>query len=361
MQKADLGRPPNRPIPRGEKQPRLLSIVAPVYNEEDVLLAFEARVRAACEALAQPYELVLVNDGSSDDTLNIMHALRLSNPSICLVNLSRNFGKEIALTAGLDRARGDAVVVIDSDLQDPPELVAQMIAKWREGYDIVYARRAARRGETWFKKQTARMFYSVIRRVGPVEIPADTGDFRLLSRRVVDALGSLREHHRFMKGLFAWVGFPAIQILYDRDPRFAGATKWNYWKLWNLCLEGITSFTTIPLRVTTYVGGTVALLSFLYGFFFVLKTIFAGESVQGFPTIIIAVLVLGGLQLMALGVIGEYLGRVFNETKGRPLYIVESYLPAATEQVPEIAPVESYPLNARSGLWGVAADGFARS
>jgi len=310
--------------PRFESRPGLLSVVVPAYNEEEVIDALEGRVRAVCDGLDQPYELVLVNDGSRDRSLLVMLALREANPNITVVNLSRNFGKEIALTAGLDHARGDAVVILDADLQDPPELIGRMLGFWREGYDVVYAQREVREGETWLKKKTADLFYSLMAHIGPVKMPRDTGDCRLMSRKVVDALCRLREHHRLMKGLFAWVGYPSVSIGYRREERTAGKTKWNYWKLWNLSLEGITAFTTIPLRLTTYVGCAVATLAFLFILFVVAKKIVFGESVQGYPTLMVMVLLLGGLQLIALGVIGEYLGRVFNETKGRPLYLVES-------------------------------------
>jgi polyisoprenyl-phosphate glycosyltransferase len=225
-------------------------------------------------------------------------------------------------------ARGDAVVVIDVDLQDPPEVIPELVAGWREGYDVVYARRRVREGETWAKRATAKAFYRIMGRLGGrVEIPEDTGDFRLMSRRALDALLQLRERHRFMKGLFAWVGFPARAVLYDRAPRAAGTTKWNYWKLWNFSLEGITSFTVAPLKVATYLGLATSLFAVLYAAQVVVKTLILGNEVAGYPSLMTVVLFLGGVQLMTLGVIGEYLGRVFNETKGRPLYIVQDVLP----------------------------------
>jgi glycosyltransferase involved in cell wall biosynthesis len=309
--------------PRKHARPSLLSIVVPAYNEEEVLTAFEARARAVCESLDLPYEIVFVNDGSLDGTLDAMIELRRHNPNIGIVNLSRNFGKEIALTAGLDHANGEAILVIDADLQDPPELLGEMLVGWCKGYDIIYAQRDTREGETWLKRQTAAAFYTLMQYIGPVRIPRNTGDFRLISRRVVDALKTMREHHRFMKGLFAWVGFPSISIRYHRAPRLAGQTKWNYWKLWNFSLEGITSFTTVPLRFATYIGFVVSLLAFMYSVFMVFKTLAYGDPVAGFPTLIVAVLFIGGVQLCATGLIGEYVGRVFNETKGRPLYFVE--------------------------------------
>ena len=227
---------------------------------------------------------------------------------------------------------GDAVVVIDADLQDPPELIPELVAAWRSGYDMVHAKRRSRNGETWLKRKTAQMFYRLMQRMGDLKLPADTGDFRLMSRRAFDAVRQLREQHRFMKGLFAWVGYPTTSVLYDRAPRHAGISKWNYWKLWNLALEGITSFTVMPLKLATYVGVCVALLSVIYGVQVIVKTLIIGNPVAGYPSIMTVVLFLGGTQLVFLGVIGEYLGRVFNETKQRPLYLVEHYAPS-TEKV----------------------------
>lgn len=306
--------------PRAETAPALLSIVCPAYNEADNIIPFHKAVSKAMRRLAQPFEIVFVNDGSRDETLLKMRELRGVHPNTAIVDLSRNFGKEIALTAGLDQARGDAVVVIDADLQDPPEVIGGFIAGWREGYDVVYAQRRARHGESWLKKATAAAFYKMMRSVGPAPLPENVGDFRLMSRKTVDAVCALRERHRFMKGVFAWVGFPAKVIQYDRAPRAAGATKWNYWKLWNLSLEGLTSSTLAPLKLSTYFGFAVAGFAFLLGAFFIMKKIVYGDPVQGFPTLAALILFLGGVQLMVLGVIGEYLGRIFNETKQRPLY-----------------------------------------
>lgn len=246
--------------------------------------------------------------------------------NITVVNLTRNFGKEIALTAGIAHAVGDALVIIDADLQDPPALIPTFVEKYREGYDIVYGRRVERRGDSWLKRTTARLFYRLMRNIGPVRLPENTGDFRLMSRRAVDALLRLPESHRFMKGLFAWIGYPSIAVDYAREPRFAGATKWNYGKLLDLSIEGITSYTTAPLRLTTWLGFTIALTAFAWGAFYLIRTLLFGEVVQGFPTLFLTILLLGGVQLIALGVIGEYLGRVFNETKRRPLFLTESVL-----------------------------------
>jgi glycosyltransferase involved in cell wall biosynthesis len=307
-----------------------ISVVVPAYNEQEVLPDFHARVVPVLEVIGLPFEVVYVNDGSRDRTLEIMLALRAADPRVAVVNLSRNFGKEIALTAGLDHADAtDAVVVIDADLQDPPEVIPDLVAAWRQGFDVAYAQRRARAGETWLKRTTAAGFYRVMQRIGgKVELPADTGDFRLMSRRALDALLALREQHRFMKGLFAWVGFPSTPVPYDRAPRAAGETKWNYWRLWNLSLEGITAFTVGPLKVATYLGLLTALGAGIYGVILVFRTLIYGNPVAGYPSLMAVVLFLGGVQLMTLGIIGEYLGRVFNETKGRPLYIVERHLPA---------------------------------
>lgn len=311
-----------------------LSVVVPAYNEQEVLPAFHARLAPVMDAIGLPWEVVYVNDGSRDATLSVMLGLQAADPRVALVNLSRNFGKEIALTAGLDHAAGSqAIIVIDADLQDPPEVIPDLVATWREkGVDVAYAQRRAREGETWLKKATAAAFYRVMEKVsGKVQLPRDTGDFRLMSRRALDALLTLREQHRFMKGLFAWVGFPSAAVPYDRAPRAAGETKWNYWKLWNFSLEGITAFTVGPLKVATYLGLVTAVFAALYGATIVFRTLVWGNPVAGYPSLMAVVLFLGGVQLMTLGIIGEYLGRVFNETKGRPLYIVERHLPSGAE------------------------------
>ncbi|MGG5812407.1 glycosyltransferase family 2 protein [Falsiroseomonas sp. CW058] len=314
-----------------------LSVVVPAYNEQEVLEAFHARLAPVMEAIGLPWEVVYVNDGSRDATLSVMLGLQAADPRVAVVNLSRNFGKEIALTAGLDHAAArDAVVVIDADLQDPPEVIPDLVAAWRgQGVDIAYAQRRVREGETWLKKATAAAFYRVMQRIGgKVQLPPNTGDFRLMSRRALDALLSLREQHRFMKGLFAWVGFPSAAVLYDRAPRAAGETKWNYWKLWNLSLEGITSFTVGPLKIATYLGLATAVFAAFYAGLIVLRTLIWGNPVAGYPSLMAVVLFLGGIQLMTLGIIGEYLGRVFNETKGRPLYLVERHRPSRVEAAP---------------------------
>jgi polyisoprenyl-phosphate glycosyltransferase len=308
----------------------VLSVVVPAFNEEAVLPEFHRRTSAVLRELGVLSEIIYVDDGSSDGTMAAMRALHEHNPNVVVVCLSRNFGKEAAMTAGFEQARGEAIVVIDADLQDPPELIGKMIERWHAGYDVVYARRVRRRGDTVLKRLTAHYFYRVIRGVSRVQIPTDTGDFRLLSRKAMDALLSLREQHRFMKGLFSWIGFRQQAVDYERDPRYAGDTKWNYWKLWNYALEGITSFTIAPLKVAMYLGLAVAVLAFIYAAIVAYKTIMFGNSVAGYPSLMVVILFLGGVQLLSIGVIGEYLGRTFNESKGRPLYFVGELLRAGT-------------------------------
>jgi glycosyltransferase involved in cell wall biosynthesis len=246
-----------------------------------------------------------------------------------VIELSRNFGKEVAMSAGLDAAGGDAVVVIDADLQDPPELIPEMISSWREGSDVVLMRRKSRAKESWLKKATAHAFYRAIGSIGTIDIPENVGDFRLLSRRAAAALRRFPERARFMKGLFAWIGFPSTEIEYDRDGRFAGTSSWNYWRLWNFALEGITSFSVVPLKLASYAGLLTALVAFGYGIKVIVKTLLYGDPVAGYPTLVVLVLFLGGLQLMALGLIGEYLARMFIEVKRRPLYLIQRHLRSA--------------------------------
>lgn len=305
-----------------------LCIVIAAYNEEDALPVLQPRLRAVLDALPELDGRVLyVDDGSRDGTFAVLQRLAADDLRVGVLRLSRNFGKERALTAGLDHADADAVVVLDADGQDPPELIPQFVAKWREGYDMVYGTRAVRDGETWLKKLTALGFYRVMARMSSTPIPRDTGDFRLMSRRAVEALGRLRERHRFMKGLFTWVGFRQTSIVYHREARVAGRTKFNYWKLWNFALEGITGFSTAPLRVSTYLGLVVAAFAFVYGAWIVAKTLLWGEPVPGYPSLMTAVLFLGGVQLIALGIIGEYLGRLYEEAKQRPLYLIDTWQP----------------------------------
>ncbi len=314
--------------PRIETAPALLSIVCPAYNEADTIVAFHKAVAKIMRRLAQPFEIVFVNDGSRDATLTLMRELRAVHPNTTIVDLSRNFGKEVAISAGLDHARGQAVVIIDADLQHPPQVIEEMLAGWREGYDIVYGQRRGREDESWLRRVTASAFYRFMNRIGNAPIPPNAGDFRLLSRKAVDAVTSLREHHRFMKGVFAWVGFPAKAVPFDVEARYAGASKWNFWKLWNFSIEGVTSHTLAPLKFSTYLGLAVAAVSFVYGFLVVVKAALVGDPAPGFPTLAALVLFLGGVQLVVLGVMGEYLGRIFNETKQRPLYFTNAVEPS---------------------------------
>ncbi|MBI2750776.1 MAG: glycosyltransferase family 2 protein [Burkholderiales bacterium] len=276
-----------------------LSVVVPLFNEEEVLEAFHARLVKSLTALGGTWEIVYVNDGSRDRTPRILQRLRDAEPAIGIVTLSRNFGKEAAMSAGLRLVKGDAAVVIDSDLQDPPELIGDMLAAWHAGADVVNMRRRSRAGETWIKKATARAFYVVINKLSDVPIPAQVGDFRLFSRRAIDALNQLPERNRFMKGLFAWIGYAQTTIDYDRQPRAAGGSKWPYRKLWGFALLGITSFSIVPLKLATYAGLSSAMGAFGYAFHFLVQTWFVGEQVRGFPTLIVTILLLGGLQLMA--------------------------------------------------------------
>lgn len=306
----------------------LLSVVVPVYNEAAVLPQFYRQVEKVMRAIGSPYELVFVDDGSVDDTASVLAGLRAGDQSVAVIALSRNFGKEIALSAGLDHARGDAVIIIDADLQDPPDLIDEFVRAWREGYDVVYGQRLDRRGDSRVKVWSARWFYRIINYLSDVEIPRDVGDFRLLSRRAVEALRSLPERRRYMKGLYAWIGFPQKAVPFVRQPRAAGASKWSYWRLWNFALEGITSFSDVPLRVATYLGIATSGLAFLYGAFLLVRTLIWGNPVPGYPSLIIVMLFLGGVQLICLGIIGEYLARTFQEAKARTLYFVKEYHPA---------------------------------
>ncbi len=303
-----------------------LSIIIPVYNEEAVLPEFQKRITSVMATLGLSYELLYVNDGSVDTTLELLRELKTADPQVCYINLSRNFGKEAAVTAGIDHAMGSAVIIIDADLQDPPELIPELVAPWKEeSIDVVYARRKSRAGESWVKKTTAAFFYRFMGKIGPVALPRDTGDFRLMSRRSIEALKTLREQHRFMKGLFAWVGFPQREVLYDRDERFAGETKWNYFKLWNFSLDGITGFTTAPLKLATYLGFAIAVFSGVFGLKIIFETLVNGVDVPGYPSVMVVVLFLGGTQLMFMGILGEYVGRIFNESKNRPLYLIQDF------------------------------------
>lgn len=309
-----------------------LTIVIAAFNEADSLPVLHPRIEAQLDALARDgvdAQVLYVDDGSRDATWQVMQQLAAADRRIALLRLSRNFGKELALTAGLDRVDEGAALILDADGQDPPELIPQFVAKWREGYDDIHGTRMERKGESWLKRATAHAFYRVIGALSKTPIPADTGDFRLLSPRALHALQQLRERHRFMKGLFGWVGYNRIAIPYHRDPRMAGSSKFNFWRLWNLALEGITSFSTAPLRLATYLGLLTALVAFVYGVAIIVKALLWGDPVAGWPTMMSVILFLGGVQLIALGVIGEYLGRLYDESKQRPLYLVDSWQPAS--------------------------------
>ncbi len=303
----------------------LISVVVPLYNEEGNVAELVGRITGVMDriALADSYEIVAVNDGSRDGTLAALRALALVYPSLVVVDLSRNFGHQIAATAGLDNARGDAVVLMDGDLQDPPELIAAFLAKWREGYDVVYATRKTRKGESFFKLLTARMFYRTIRRLTNVSIPVDTGDFRLMSRRVVDALGQTREKHRFLRGLVSWVGYKQIGVEYEREARLTGETKYAFSKMLRFAVDGITSFSEIPLRFATYLGFFVSAFAFVYAVVvLVLKVL--GLNEPGYTSIMVVILFMGGVQLVTIGIAGEYLGRIYDQVKARPLYLLSS-------------------------------------
>lgn len=304
----------------GQHKP-VLSVVAPVYDEEILLPEFYRRVIAAMEPLGVPFELVLVNDGSHDRSPVIMNELHAQDPRVKVVHFSRNFGHQIAITAGTDHAQGEVVAVIDSDLQDPPEVIVDMYHKWREGYQVIYGVRSEREGETAFKRATASMFYRLIRKITNINLPLDTGDFRLMDRRVVDAMKKMREHHRFMRGLSVWVGFKQTGVSYRRDARKAGVTKYPLRKMLRFALDAITSFSYLPLQLATYSGFAIAGLSVVAILIAIILRL-TGNAIAGQATTLVSVLFLGGIQLIFLGIIGEYLGRIYDEVKRRPLYIV---------------------------------------
>jgi len=313
-----------------EPGPPTFSVVAPVFNEEALIEEFCQRAIAALEPLGEPFELVLVNDGSRDRSGMILRTIHERDPRVRVINFSRNFGHQLAITAGTDYAQGRAVIVIDSDLQDPPEVIPELIARWREGYDVVYAVREEREGETWFKRTTASAFYRLIARITNVELPVDAGDFRLMDRKVVDALNRIREHHRFMRGLSVWVGFRSTGVRYTRHARKAGNTKYPFRKMLKFALDGITSFSYLPLQLATYLGFIVAALSLI--FILVVFIMRLGSATPqdaafyGQASTLASVLFIGAVQLISLGIIGEYVGRIYDEVKGRPLYIVAEAL-----------------------------------
>ncbi|MCF7222531.1 glycosyltransferase family 2 protein [Marilutibacter chinensis] len=309
-----------------------LTVVVAAFNEADSLPLLHPRVASTLDALAADGvagRLLYVDDGSRDGTWEVLQSLAAGDRRVALLRLSRNFGKEAALTAGLDRVETGAALILDADGQDPPELIPEFVAKWREGFDDVHGTRIEREGEGWIKRMTAHAFYRVIGRLSKTPIPPDTGDFRLLSPRALAALRQLRERHRFMKGLFGWVGFNRVSVPYHRDARMAGRSKFNLWRLWNFALEGITSFSTAPLRLATYLGLLTAAVAFAYGVWIIVKALIWSDPVAGWPTMMAVILFLGGVQLIALGLIGEYLGRLYEEAKQRPLYLVDDWRPAA--------------------------------
>ena len=303
-----------------------ITILVPAYNEEEALPFLYERVSKIMDEMKNyEFELLFVNDGSKDNTLNEIKELRKKDKRISYVDFSRNFGKEIGMIAGLDYATGDCVIIMDADLQDPPELIPQMVELWEQGYDDVYAQRKSRAGETWLKKFTSKMYYRVLQSLTKVEIQKDTGDFRLLDRRCVNALKKMRETGRCSKSMFSWIGYNKKAILYDRDPRVAGKTKWNYKKLIDLAIDGITSFTTSPLRISTCLSIPTFLALFIYFIYVIIKCIRLNVAIQAYQAIILLILFFSGVQILLFGIIGEYLGRAFYETKGRPLYFIERY------------------------------------
>ena len=301
-----------------------LSIVAPCYNEEAVIDIFLEKIFEVLERLGRSFEIVFVNDGSRDGTLELLKAKAKEYAGVRVINLSRNFGKEAALTAGMDAARGEVVVPIDVDLQDPPELILEFVKKYEEGYDVVVGKRADRTTDTHAKRISAELFYKMHNKISDIEIPHNVGDYRLMSRRVVEELKKLPETQRFMKGIFAWLGFKTAVVEYKREERAAGDTSFNGWKLWNFALDGITSFSTAPLRIWLYVGIVLSFIAFLFGAWIILKTLLFGVDTPGYASMLTVVLFLGGIQLMGIGILGEYIGRIYLESKNRPIYIVEN-------------------------------------
>ena len=303
-----------------------ISVIIPAYNEEESLPILKQRMEKLMNSMENyEFEILFINDGSKDNTINIIKEMREEDNRINYVDFSRNFGKEIAMIAGLDYATGDCAIFMDADLQDPPELIPELVKYWEQGYDDVYAKRRSRKGETWLKKFTSKMYYKILQKTTKIEIQKDTGDFRLVDKRCVNALKKLREAERNTKRMFSWIGYKKKEVLYDRDPRVAGKTKWNYIKLIDLAIDGITSFTTSPLRISTYIAIPTFFLLFGYFIYVIAKCFVIKQAIQAFQAIILLILFFSGVQILLFGIVGEYLGRIFNETKNRPLYLVNEY------------------------------------
>jgi polyisoprenyl-phosphate glycosyltransferase len=321
-----------------------VSLVIPVYNEEEVLLALYQRLLEVFETAGEEFEMIFVNDGSQDGSLALLAELRERDHRVGFIDLSRNFGHQIAITAGLDHAGGDAVVVMDADLQDPPEVVLEMLARWREGYDIVYGVRRAREGESLFKRATAAIFYRLLRMLTPVQMPLDSGDFRLMSRRAVKALGRLREKNRFIRGMASWVGYRQCGVTYDRCSRFAGTTRYPFHKMLRLAVDAVMSFSSVPLRLSIVLGGLVALLSSVYAAYVIYMKLTTGAAVLGWASLIVAVLGVGSVQLVCLGILGEYVARIYDEVRGRPLYLIREFIPPEKTGDQDFEEVQTLPL-----------------
>ena len=300
-----------------------ISIVCPCYNEEEVIDIFLETITPILNRSSLSYEIIFINDGSKDNTLNIIKIAKSKYNQIRIINFARNFGKESALTAGLDFSLGEVIIPIDVDLQDPPELILEFLEKWKEGYDVVLAKRVNRDSDSFFKRKSAELFYRLHNKISHISIPNNVGDYRLMTRRVVDAIKLLPENQRFMKGIFAWVGYKTTTVEYTREVRVAGETSFNGWKLWNFALDGITSFSTVPLRIWLYIGMSISFLSFIFGATIIVKTLIYGIDLPGYASMLTIILFLGGIQLMGIGILGEYLGRIYNEAKNRPIYIIE--------------------------------------
>lgn len=318
--------------------PPTLSIIIPVYNEREVLPLALERLQAVVDELNIPTELVFIDDGSQDGSAEYLYEQSPATLTHKTIRFSRNFGKEAALTAGIDYAQGEAIIILDADLQDPPELIPDMVEQWHKGIDVVLMQRRSRAGESWLKRTSSHLYYRLLQSLSKATIPVDTGDFRLMSRRAVEALKTLPERNRYMKGLFAWVGMPTVVLQYDRDPRIAGQTKWNYFGLFQLAIEGITSFSVSPLRWTVTLGFLAAIVGGSFGFLILFKALFFGNPVQGYPSLISVITFLGGIQLIAIGIVGEYVGKTYIEAKQRPTYIVRDVVlrpdPASQSRLP---------------------------